>query len=65
MQALQLPEKVSADNLIVEDGRTALCMLLARLAYPNRLKDMAMKFGWSVEPISRTSTTIQSFIHSK
>ena len=45
VQALQLPERVSANNLIVEDSRTALCMLLARLAYPNRLSDMAMKFG--------------------
>jgi len=34
VQALQLPERVSANNLIVEDRRTALCMLLARLAYP-------------------------------
>jgi len=45
VQALQLLERVSANNLIVEDSRTALCMLLARLAYPNRLSDMAMKFG--------------------
>jgi len=59
VQALQLPERVSANNLIVEDSRTALCMLLARLAYPNRLSDMAMKFGWSVERISRISTTVQ------
>ncbi|RPA96551.1 hypothetical protein L873DRAFT_1836727 [Choiromyces venosus 120613-1] len=31
-------------------------MLLAHLAYPNRLSDLAMKFG---------CTTVQSFIHSK
>ena len=49
----------------MEDRQTALCMLLARLAYPNGLSDMAMKFGWSVERISRISTTVQSFIHSK
>ena len=65
VQALQLPERVCADNLIVEDRRTALCMLFAHLAYPNRLSDMAMKFGWAVECISRISTTVQSFIHSK
>lgn len=40
-------------------------MLLARLAYPNRLSDLAMKFGWSVERISRISTTVQSFLHSR
>jgi len=63
VQALKLPEKVRADNQIIEDRRTALCMLLGRLAYPNRLSDMAMKFGWSVERISRISTTILSIIH--
>ncbi|KAG0640996.1 hypothetical protein HOY80DRAFT_855296, partial [Tuber brumale] len=65
MHALQLPEIVRAENLIIEDRRTALCMLLARLAYPNRLSDLAMKFGWSVERISRISTTVQSIIHCK
>ena len=63
--ALQLPAVIKADNRIVEDSRTGLCMLLARLAYPNRLSDLAMKFGWSVERISRISTTVQSFLHSR
>jgi len=40
-------------------------MLLARLAYPNRLSDLAMKFGWSVERISHISASVQSFIHSQ
>ena len=65
MEALQLPEIVIAENRIVEDRRTALCMLLARLAYPNRLSDLAMKFGWSVERISRISATTQELIHSR
>ncbi|RPB00188.1 hypothetical protein L873DRAFT_1901969 [Choiromyces venosus 120613-1] len=63
--ALQLPAIIRADNHIIEDSRTGLCMLLARLAYPNRLSNLAMKFGWSIEHISRISTTIQSFLHSK
>ncbi|RPA93314.1 hypothetical protein L873DRAFT_1854457 [Choiromyces venosus 120613-1] len=40
-------------------------MLLARLAYPNRLSDLALKFGWPVEHISRISTTVQSLLHDK
>jgi len=65
VRALQLPEMVSAENRIVEDRRTALCMLLARLAYPNRLGDLAMKFGWSVERISRISSTTQELVHTR
>lgn len=52
VRALQLPEIVSADNLIIENSRTAPCMLLGHLAYPNQLSDLAMKFGWPVEHIS-------------
>ncbi|KAG0644697.1 hypothetical protein HOY80DRAFT_1107111 [Tuber brumale] len=65
VRALQLPEIVRADNSIVEDSKTALCMLLARLTYPTRLSDLTMKFGWPIEYVSRISTTIQSFIHTQ
>lgn len=40
-------------------------MMLARLAYPNRLCDMWFKYGWSPERISRVSATIQQFIHDR
>jgi len=63
--ALQLPAVIKADNRIVEDSRTGLWMLLARLAYPNRLSDLAMQFGWSDERISCISTRVQSFLHSR
>jgi len=65
VNALQLPRIVRAANRITEDSRTALCMLLARLAYPNRLCDLALKFGWPVERVSRISTVVQGFIHDR
>lgn len=65
MEVLQLPDPVRADNRIIEDRRTALCMLLARLAYPNRLCDLALKFGWPIERVSRISTVTQTIIHEK
>ena len=40
-------------------------MLLGCLAYLNRLSDLAMKFGWSVERISHISTTVQFIIHER
>jgi len=62
---LQLPNPIRADNRITEDSCTALCMLLARLAYPNRLCDHALKFGWPVERVSRISTATQTIIHDR
>lgn len=62
---MQLPEKFFGENGICEDRRTALCMLLARLAYPNRLSDLWFKYGWSPERVSRISTSVQSFIHDR
>ncbi|KAI5839995.1 hypothetical protein DFP73DRAFT_597837 [Morchella snyderi] len=63
--AFRLPDKIIADNGICEDSHTALCMMLARLAYPNRICDMWFKYGWSPERISRVSATIQQFIHDR
>lgn len=34
-------------------GVTALCILLKRLAYPNRLDDMRRQFGLSTSTLSR------------
>lgn len=65
MVALQLPNKIQNENRIFEDGRTALCMLLARLAYPNRLSDLWFKYGWSPERVSRIAGAVQLFIHDR
>lgn len=62
---LQLPDKIKADNGIVEDRVVAMCMLLARLAYPNRLSDLWFKYGWSPERVSRISSTVQLMIHDR
>lgn len=40
-------------------------MLLARLAYPNRLSDLWFKYGWSPDRVSRISTSVQRFIHNR
>ncbi|RPB12404.1 hypothetical protein P167DRAFT_588521 [Morchella conica CCBAS932] len=50
---MQTPELVEGDNHIFEDGITALCMLLARLSWPNRLADLYLKFDWKPERVSR------------
>lgn len=60
---LKIPDKVQSDNRIFEDKITALCMLLARLAWPNRLSDLNLKFGWKPERVSRTVNTLLRFIY--
>ncbi|RPA93138.1 hypothetical protein L873DRAFT_1855933, partial [Choiromyces venosus 120613-1] len=63
--ALQLPDTIHADNHIVEDSRTALCMLLGQLGYLDRLSDLTLKFGWPVERVSCISSMVQEIIHSR
>lgn len=60
---LRIPDQVKSDNRIVEDKITALCMLLARLAWPNRLADLHLKFGWKPERVSRTVNFLLRFIY--
>ncbi|KIJ55434.1 hypothetical protein M422DRAFT_240056 [Sphaerobolus stellatus SS14] len=44
---LDLPEVISCPKMrIKEDKLTAMCMLLKRLAYPSRLADISIQFGW-------------------
>lgn len=62
---LQIPDPVRSDNGIVEDSLTALCMLLAHFAWPNRLSDLHVKFGWKPEMVSRTINTLLSIIHDR
>jgi hypothetical protein len=62
-EALDLPEAIECgENHIKEDRVTALCMLLRRLAYPCRLVDMEMEFGWEASRISRISRLTASLI---
>ncbi|RPB27956.1 hypothetical protein L211DRAFT_772066, partial [Terfezia boudieri ATCC MYA-4762] len=59
---LQIPHPIKGRNRILQDARTGLCMLLARLAYPNRLSDLALKFGWRVERVSEITNTLLDFM---
>src|SRR5689334_20409624 len=43
--ALQLPERIIADNNIVEPAEEALVMLLAKLAWPLRLQNYHHQFS--------------------
>jgi hypothetical protein len=62
-EALHLPEDIScSENQIKEDRATALCMLLCRLAYPCRLVDMEMEFGWETSRISRITRLTAAYI---
>lgn len=60
--ALQLPSPIQGRNKIIQDPIVGLCMLLNRLAYPNRLADQAMKFGWRVERVSEITNVLLDFI---
>ncbi|KAG0137118.1 hypothetical protein HOY82DRAFT_535756 [Tuber indicum] len=62
---LEIPEKVSADNMIYEPDGVALCMLLARLTWPHRLSDMHLQFGWKPERVSRITNTLLRFIYNR
>jgi hypothetical protein len=62
-EVLDLPEDIScSENQIKEDRATALCMLLRRLAYPCRLGDMEMEFGWETSQISRITRLTAAYI---
>ncbi|KIJ34460.1 hypothetical protein M422DRAFT_182036, partial [Sphaerobolus stellatus SS14] len=45
-----------------EDRITALCMLLRRLAYPARLVDVEMQFGWEKSRFSRITYLTAAFL---
>lgn len=60
--ALQLPPIVRCDNDIKVDSMTALAMLLRRLAYPARLVDIELGFGWEATRFSRITRTLAYYI---
>lgn len=61
--ALDLPEQVVCENGVQEDARTALAMLLRRLAYPARIYDLYQAFGWERSRFSRVTRTLASYIY--
>lgn len=62
---LQIPVVIKCDNGITEDRITALCMLLARFSWPNRLADFHIKFGWKPERVSRIVNTLTESLYEQ
>jgi len=63
--ALNIPDVVRGSNGTVACGTEALCILLRRLAYPNRLKDISDIFGRSTEELSILVNTLLKYIYEK
>lgn len=63
---LDLPERIRCPtSRISEDRVTALCMLLRRLAYPSRLADVQMQFGWERTRFSRIVNLTATFLQQR
>lgn len=62
---LDLPEWVIVDNGVKEHRVTAFAMLLRRLAYPVRLSDLELTFGWERSRFSRISNATADLIYHR
>lgn len=63
---LGIPENVFTETNNRVNGTTALCILLKRLAYPNRLRDLSPLFGMSAQSLSQIiKTTINIIIEHR
>ena len=63
--ALKVPDEVKGSNGTVASGTEALCILLRRFAYPNRLKDISGIFGRSPEELSILVNTLLDYIYDE
>jgi hypothetical protein len=61
-ELLGLPEQIITSTRNNVDRTTALCILLRRLAYPNRLKDLTLLFGLSPQSLSQIINTTTNII---
>lgn len=61
--AMDLPDPFICKNGIREDARTALAMLLRRLAYPGRIYDFYFTFGWEPSRFSRVTNAVAHYIY--
>lgn len=62
--ALLLPEKIVTEQNVTIPGREALCLMLRRLAYPNRWCDLEQLFGRHSSVMSSCSTKVVSHVVS-
>ena len=60
---LRIPEELNASNRTRCSGIEGLCILLRRLAYPNRLKDLESLFGRGVSELSVIVNLVLSIIY--
>ena len=62
---LDLPEVITVtdSNGIKEECKTALCMLLKRLATPALLVDIEQEFGWERTRFSRITRHVARFLY--
>lgn len=63
--ALQIPASITSLQGVVVPGDEALCILLRRLAYPNRLFDLEGIFGRHSSTLSSVANIIMGHINDK
>lgn len=61
--ALRFPDVLTLDNGAIIDSLEALCITLRRLAYPNRLSDLAPIFNREESIISRAFHVVIEHVH--
>ena len=61
--ALRLPERFVCPNRTVVSGQDALCVLLRRLVYPNRLVDLEPFFGRPKSTLSLIINTTLNYLY--
>jgi hypothetical protein len=62
-QRMRIPDQIVWRNRTVESGIEALCILLRRLAYPNRLGDITVTFSRPVYELSYIFTEALNMIY--
>ena len=62
--ALKIPSVIITNNRLRATGVDALCMLLRRLSYPNRLVEHIRLFGRSDDEISRFCSHVAAHLYS-
>ena len=63
--AMRLPDRFVCRNGIVAGKLEGICMLLRRLAYPNRLTDLIQMFGRSKTELSMVINNVVDFIFNQ
>ena len=62
---LRLPDQFSCKNGTIASSVEGLCVLLRRMAYPNRLTDMIAMFGRSKSELSMIFNNVVNFVFAQ